>query len=245
MIMPRLQRRGSRRGRRRKVTALADTIKVVDTTPRARERNNLTINEAPVGLMRKIVDTAIGLGVDPNAALAAAWKESGLGTIVHPLARDAGMKDYPIRNPMQYNARDVGDKEFNKRINDRLAANPEYTDALQKYKEAEEAWYQNRLQDPEKYKPEVAFQRARIKAMEKSVVQDEYIKGGVNYLKKTIEKKGNLEQGFAKYRGAGQAARYHGKHVMELYDAIKKNVDIQRIVKDGKQRAKGYGMGGS
>jgi hypothetical protein len=73
---------------------------------------------------------------------------------------------------------------------------------------------------------------------EKKIIEEQYAEdfatqGGVNYLKKMIEKsKGNLLHAFARYRGQGEAAKYHGRHVMELYQALKKNPDIKRLVEE-------------
>jgi hypothetical protein len=81
-------------------------------------------------------------------------------------------------------------------------------------------------------KEESDFQQARITGRMRDKTQEVMTEGGVNYLKKMIDKNPTLEGAFAQYRGKGQAARYHGKHVMALYEAIKKDPVVSKLVEE-------------
>jgi hypothetical protein len=77
---------------------------IIDLTPRAKERNNLTIKKPVRGILENITLESLRQGVNPFAPLAIAQKESGFGTISfkghHP--------DVKIHNPMQVDfGRDV------------------------------------------------------------------------------------------------------------------------------------------
>jgi hypothetical protein len=77
---------------------------IVDLTPRAKERNNLTIKKPVRGILENITLESLRQGVNPFAPLAIAHKESGFGTISfkghHP--------DMKTHNPMQVDfGRDV------------------------------------------------------------------------------------------------------------------------------------------
>ena len=198
--------------------AKSGRYEVKDTTPFAREKNNLTIS-APIELIRAVTRESKLQGVDPYAGLAAAWKETLFGQ------RDPGGGGInPWMNPLQYNAKDLppipGSRRppIDQQIDERLDANPTYKEALQSLVKAKEV-------------PEKEFQASRLKAMDRLTTRETHIVGGINYLKKMLDEVGgNLQKAFARYRGKGQAARYHGRHVKALYEVLKKDPIIKQIV---------------
>ncbi len=195
-------------------TKTSDYITVQDTTPRAIETNNLTIKKAPVDLIIKIATEAKKQGVDPNAALAVAWKETGLGTLSFP-GHEPSLR---IQNPMQFEAtlRDKGTANaFEKKVQEAIKQDPGYKDIASMKIPTPEDWM---------------FRRARLNFLESTQWQKALIEAGVSYLGDLYDKKGTLEAAFAKYRGTGKAAKYHGKHVMELYESIKSNPEIQNLI---------------
>jgi hypothetical protein len=207
---------------------------VQDTTSRAKELNNLTIRQAPVSIIERVISSAHRQGVDPYAALAATWKESGFGTIDHPSYAAKGNKLNKYVNPMQYNAEDnappssTDDREqlrswsrdiFNSKIDQVLRKNPEYVNAVAS------------ADSTDRGSPEYKFEVARIKAMEHDTAQSMSIDGGTGYLKKMIDKSaGSIQEGFEKYRGAGKAAKFHGRHLMELLNSLKGNDEIRGLI---------------
>jgi hypothetical protein len=207
-------------------------MRIKDTTPRAKPTNNLT-SYASVDLVSKVIESAKRQGVPAHAALAEVQKETEWGN------RDRAGIGSGWFNPMQYNGFDMapvvqpGDKRdlkalsqaaWKKKLDNIILTHPKYKDAVAKY---------NKLYENGDYLSLAAERAAsqHIDDVEDDVRQSAYIDAGVNYLKKMIqENKGNLTNAFASYRGEGQAARYHGKHVMELYDSLKKNKEINRMV---------------
>jgi hypothetical protein len=207
-------------------------MRIKDTTPRAKPTNNLT-SYASVDLVSKVIESAKRQGVPAHAALAEVQKETEWGN------RDRAGIGSGWFNPMQYNGLDMapvvqpGDKRdlkalsqaaWKKKLDNIILTHPKYKDAVAKY---------NKLYENGDYLSLAAERAAsqHIDDVEDDVRQSAYIDAGVNYLKKMIqENKGNLTNAFASYRGEGQAARYHGKHVMELYDSLKKNKEINRMV---------------
>jgi len=207
-------------------------MRIEDTTPRAKPTNNLT-SYASVDLVAKVIESAKRQGVPAHAALAEVQKETVWGN------RDRAGIGSGRYNPMQYNGLDMapvvqpGDKRdlkalsqeaWKKKLNNIILTHPKYIDAVAKY---------NKLYENGDYLSLDAERAAsqHIDDVEDDIRQSAYIDAGVNYLKKMIQKnKGNLTNAFADYRGEGQAARYHGRHVMELYDSLKKNKEINRMV---------------
>lgn len=211
---------------------VSNLLRVEDTTPRAKPTNNLTAF-ASVNLLNKVIDSARRHGVPEHAALAEVQKETVWGN------RDRAGIGSGWFNPMQYNGFDMapvvqpGDKRdlkalsqeaWKKKLDNIILTHPKYKDAVSKY---------NKLYDNGDY-ISLASERAasqHVDNVEDDIRQSAHIDAGVNYLKKMIQKnKGNLTEAFADYRGEGQAARYHGKHVKELYDSLKKNKDINKLV---------------
>jgi uncharacterized short protein YbdD (DUF466 family) len=218
-------------------------VPIKDTTLRAKPTNNLTIDNvlpgrqrASIDLIQKIVAEAYRQGVDPNDALAQGWKESGFGTMDNPAVIASigqwgqGQREVKWLNPMQYNAQDMAPivqeqlpkqdmrnmsaLAFNDQINMALWSQPEYKELMV---------HARKYDDP--------TAKARIKEIENNTKQRLYIQGGVNYLKKMMANNpDNPEKGFADYRGQGQKARYHGKHLMELREAVKKSKILQEII---------------
>jgi len=185
-------------------------LRIKDTTPRAKELNNLNVN-APISVLNAVIQHAKKQGVDPIAALAESHKETLHGT------KSPAPEINSVLNPMQYNGTDIGAKRFNSIVRDRLASVPEYIQAVQSV---------NNISSPQ----ELQSVKADIQRYENKADQDTYINGGVNYLKQMLDKTGNLQDAFAKYRGAGQAAAYHGKHVMEIYNMLRKNPQILQLI---------------
>ncbi len=204
-----------------------------DTTPFARERNNLTTEVDP-NVLRRIIRIARAKGVDPNAALATAWKETLFG--------NKGIIGRPWSNPMQYNARDIGYGQYLTDINSRLKEDPSFKEAVTAVSTPSiipsdrKGFGTDKTLKPTFFPPskdELKFQEARMLNRLRDATQQVSTEGGVNYLKKMIDKNpGNLEGAFAQYRGKGQAAKYHGRHVMALYEAIKKDPVVKGLLKE-------------
>lgn len=207
-------------------------IRVEDTTPKAKERNNLT-TYASTDLINKVVASAKKQGVDPYAALAETWKENVFGNADTAAAFNSGWI-----NPMQYNALDLapviqpGDKRnlrklsrevFDDKIRTAILSDSKYRNAVNDYNKIYDNGDYAGLDDIRKAKSNVSNTR-------KDVEQNVYIDSGVGYLKKMLAKNPNLTKSFAAYRGTGQAAAYHGRHTKELYDVLKNNPEINKLV---------------
>lgn len=214
-------------------------LTIPDNTPRAKERNNLTVKRAPVGLINHVIAESNRQGVDPYASLSVAMKETGFGTN-RGVEKDKQtgkmvprLPAYSIYvNPMQYNAHDRAPKV--------LKATPE------QLKQMSEATWRDEVNRRIEEHPDFAalddtanrsnpvdakFADARIQNLSTGILQSSNIEGGVGYLKKVLTKHPNdLVGGFSRYRGGGSAADYHGRHVKELYDSLKKNQDIRGLV---------------
>jgi hypothetical protein len=95
-----------------------DYLRIKDTTPRASAKGaiHITVEKAPVHILRSIIDTSRKHGVDPYAALAEAWKETGFSTNQGQVETKTGkvvprLPRWAIwENPMQYNVRDLAPK---------------------------------------------------------------------------------------------------------------------------------------
>lgn len=168
------------------------------------------------------------------------------------------------RNPMQYNAQDLAPKgketdpytlkeqsreAFNKKIDTRILNHPKFAE-LDNESSRLNNWFNTKfpgstldlssvdVNDPEikTYQEDRDFNNARIGHLAKQISRDTHIEGGVGYLKKMMNKNsGALQSSFADYRGTGQKAVYHGKHLMELYNSLKNNSEIQNMIKERKK----------
>jgi hypothetical protein len=184
-----------------------DYLTIKDTTPRATERNNLTI-KAPRGILTSVAEEAKRQGVDPYAALAMAWKETLFGT-----KSFSGTPKQASLDPLQWDFQNISrDPRVDELVDQRVN--------------------QMAMKDPEWGKAKTPEERNRIVERHSLNFANQ---GGISYFKDMLKKhQGNLEQAFGNYRGVGPGARYHGKHVMELYNALKGNPDLKQII-EGKQ----------
>jgi hypothetical protein len=202
-----------------------------------------------VGLIHTIAKESIKQGVDPYASLATAWGETTFGKW------GIGSRDYykddtgKVRmrltkpdmsgfvNPMQWNQNDLAKNQVDKVrierevLDKRLRNTPEYMKALSS---AKDVWEPKPLKagDLEGIDiKEMEFQDARMRQMRRMTAQQYNVEGGVNYLKNELRKSdGNLTKAFETYRGAGQAARYHGRHTTKLYQDLKNDPNIRTMV---------------
>jgi hypothetical protein len=219
---------------------MSSILRINDTTPRAKEKNNLTAY-ASVDLLNKVINSAKKQGVDPYAALAETWKENVFG---NRNPKGSGTESGWI-NPMQYNAKDLApkmsfkpgtskkeqsrilheasEKAFDDKVTAAVLASPRYNKATDEYASAYKQGDYISLDKARQVK-------TNVDAAFKDAMQDAYIDGGVGYLGKMMKKSPDLTQAFAGYRGKGQAAAYHGRHTKELYDSLKNNPDIIRMV---------------
>jgi hypothetical protein len=214
-----------------------DSIKVEDLKGYFHDgrKYNKTVQKTVPNVINKVIAESHRQGVDPYASLAQTWNESMFGTADRPGMIDPkrpDLKQHKVFNPMQYNAKDLAppsqtnDKRqlqswsqdiWNSIIEKNLKRDPNWVDAThERYPESND---------------EQNFQKARRNAIAVPIKQDLYIQGGVNYLRKMIDKNPNdLPGAFKQYRGTGSEAEKSGKHVKELFDTLQKDKKIRELV---------------